>query len=175
MPATLSIITCTRNPRADLLRRVMASVAALKVPAGESIEFLLIDSASAPPLAERREVTEFLAAHRFARIVRSDEPGHALARRVGVRESVAPILIWFDDDNVPAPDYLEQVIATARAHPEVAVWGAGTIRVEFVDPVPASVEPTGGTRSAAAARAPLGLATMHRSSSARSRPGRRSA
>ncbi len=142
MPATLSIITCTRNPRADLFQRVMASVAALRVPAGESIEFLLIDSASAPSLAERHDVMDFLAGHRFARIVRCDEPGHALARRVGVRESEAPLIIWLDDDNVPEPDYLEQVVATARAHPEVAVWGAGTIRVEFVDPVPRWVDRT---------------------------------
>jgi hypothetical protein len=141
MPATLSIITCTRNPRPDLMQRVLAAVAALRVPTGESVEYLLIDSASSPPLAERPEVREFLSRHRLARVVRCDEPGHALARRLGVRESVAPLLIWFDDDNVPAPDYLEEVVTTARTRPEVGVWGAGTITVEFVDPVPRWVDP----------------------------------
>jgi hypothetical protein len=141
MPATLSLVTCTRNPRADLLRRVMGSVAALRVPPGESIEYLLIDSTSSPPLGDREDVAAFVRSHPFARIVRSDEPGLAAARRLAVQKSVAPILIWFDDDNVPAPDYLEQVLATSRAHPEVSVWGAGTITVEFTEPVPGWVDP----------------------------------
>jgi hypothetical protein len=141
MPATLTLVTCTRNPRPDYLRRVMAGIAALRVPARETIEWLLVDSTSSPPLAGRPEVTEFTASHRFARVVRTDEPGLAAARRAAIRGSTSPILTWFDDDNIPAPDYLEAVAATARAHPEVSVWGAGTITVEFTEPVPDWVDP----------------------------------
>ena len=141
MPATLSIITCTRNPRADLLDRVMASVAALRVPAGESIEYLLIDSMSSPPLAGRPEVAAFTRAHAWARLLRCDEVGVAAARRMGVRESQGDLIAWIDDDNVPAPDYLERAVETSRAHPQVTVWGAGRIRVEFIDPVPAWADP----------------------------------
>jgi hypothetical protein len=141
MPATLSIITCTRDPREDLFRRVLKGVAALRVPAGESIEYLLVDSTSAPPLRARHDISEFLARSPFARIVRPEAPGLAAARRLAARESSTPLLIWFDDDNVPAPDYLEHVVATARAHPEVSVWGAGRITVEFADPVPDWVDP----------------------------------
>lgn len=146
MPDSLSIITCTRDPRADVFDRVMAAVAALRAPAGVVPEVLLIDSASTPPLASRPAVQGFLARHARARLIRADEPGHALARRVGIRASVGELLVWLDDDNVPAPDYLEHAVATARAHPEVAVFGAGRITVEFVDPVPGWVDP--GQRAA---------------------------
>ncbi len=141
MPATLSIITCTRDPRADLFERVLAAVAALRQPAGVAVEFLLIDSGSTPPLADRPSIAAFLARQANARVIRSDAPGHALARRIGIRASSGELLVWLDDDNVPAPDYLEQAVATARAHPGVTVWGAGRIRVEFVDPVPRWVDP----------------------------------
>lgn len=140
MPTPLTLITCTRNPRADLLARVLSGIAALRVPAGESIEYLLIDSKSAPPLSDRADVRSFLAAHPWARVARCDEPGLAAARRRGASESRGELLVWFDDDNVPASDYLEHVLSTARAHPEVGVWGAGRIRVEFVDAVPSWVE-----------------------------------
>ena len=142
MPASLSLVTCTRNPRPDLLARVLAAVAELRVPSGETVEHMLIDSASSPPLAERTDVRAFVAAHPHTRIIRSDEPGHALARRLGLREATGGLLVWFDDDNVPAPDYLEHAVATARTRPDVSVWGAGRIHVEFVELVPAWVDRT---------------------------------
>lgn len=140
MPAPLTIVTCSKDPREDLLARVMAGVAALAVPAGETVEYLLIDSASTPPLASRAAVRSFLTAHPWARVVRADEPGLAAARRLAVREGKGDLFVWFDDDNVPAPDYLERVVGTSRAHPEVSVWGAGRIAVEFVGAVPDWVE-----------------------------------
>lgn len=142
MPPSLSLITCTRDPRADLLARVLAAVAGLKAPPGEVVEHLLIDSASDPPLAARPDLRDHVDRHPGTRIIRADAPGHALARRIGVREAAGRLLIWFDDDNVPAPAYLEQAVATERAHPDVTVWGAGRISVEFVDAVPAWVERT---------------------------------
>ncbi len=126
---TLSLITCTRDPDPAHLRRVLVGIEALRVPAGYDREFLLVDSASAHPLAERAEEKVFVAREPWARIVRANEPGLSVARRLGVADSKGDLLVWFDDDNVPEPDYLEQVVATATAHPDVSVWGAGTIVV----------------------------------------------
>jgi glycosyltransferase involved in cell wall biosynthesis len=141
MPS-ISIITCTRNPDPDTLRRVLVGVEALHLPHGHDREYLLIDSASQHPLAERAEERLFVRREPWARIVRSDEPGLSIARRLGIRESRGDLLVWFDDDNVPEPDYLTSVARTAAAHPEVTVWGAGTIAVEFTGPVPQWVERT---------------------------------
>lgn len=140
MSSSLTLVTCTRNPTPEIFLRVLDGVAALRRPADHAIEYAIIDSTSEPPLSSRPEVIEFLGRHPWARLIRAAAPGHSAARRAAVEATSGELLIWFDDDNVPAPDYLEQVIATSVAWPEVTVWGAGSIKVEFVDPVPQWVE-----------------------------------
>lgn len=141
MPALISIITCTRNPAPDLFRRVLVAMEALVIPAGHEIEYLIIDSGSDHPLADRAEEQLFLATLPWSRVVRAEAPGLSTARRLGLRETRGDLIVWFDDDNVPAPDYLLHVVRTAAAHPGVTVWGAGTIRVEFTESVPQWVDP----------------------------------
>ena len=58
---TVTIVTCTRDPHPDLLRRVLVAVEALRVPEGWAREYLLVDSASAHPLAGRAEERLFVA------------------------------------------------------------------------------------------------------------------
>ena len=161
MSASLTLVTCTRNPTPESFRRVLEGVAALERPPDHAIEYLIIDSTSEPPVASRAEVQEFVARCPWARVIRAEAPGISGARRAGVAASTGSILVWLDDDNVPASDYLKQVLATAAAHPEVTVWGAGRIDVEFLAPVPDWVErtmrPTFQER--AHARDEFGLAT----------------
>ena len=137
---TISILTCTRNPAKDTLRRVVQGIEALAVPVGWDREYILVDSASDPPLTDRAEDPLYTSRNPWARMVRAAEPGLATARRLALTESTGELLVWFDDDNVPAPDYLEQVVRFAAAYPEVTVWGAGTIVVEFTSTVPDWVE-----------------------------------
>ena len=133
---TLSILTCTRNPNPATLRRVVEGIEALRVPEGWNREYILVDSASEPPLAQRTEAQLHTIRAPWARIVRATAPGLATARRLALRESRGELLVWLDDDNVPASDYLEQVVRFSTAYPLVAVWGAGTIVVEFTSAVP---------------------------------------
>ena len=137
---TISILTCTRNPAPATLRRVLEGIESLQVPEGWNREYILVDSASEPPLAKRTEDQLYTIHEPWARIVRTTEPGLATARRLGLRESKGELLVWFDDDNVPAPAYLKQVVRFAAAYPNATVWGAGTIVVEFTDEVPRWVE-----------------------------------
>jgi hypothetical protein len=140
MSASLTLVTCTRNPNPETFRRVLESVAALQWPTGHAVEYLVIDSTSEPPVASRAGVGEFLGRVPWARVIRAEHPGLAAARRTALEASTGAILVWFDDDNVPAPDYLTHVVALAEARPSVTVWGAGRIDVEFTAPVPAWVE-----------------------------------
>ena len=137
---TISILSCTRNPAPDTLQRVLVGIEALRVPQDWDREFVLVDSASDHPLADRSEEQLYTSREPWARIVRAVEPGLATARRLALRESKGELLVWFDDDNVPAPDYLEQVVRFAATYPQVTVWGAGTIVVEFTSTVPRWVE-----------------------------------
>jgi len=139
---TISVLTCTRNPDAAALTRVLTGIESLRIPAGWSREYLLIDSASTPPLGGRTDVVAFIKRNEWTSVVRCDEPGLSVARRAGIAAAKGDVLVWFDDDNVPARDYLEHVASTAASHPHVSVWGAGTITVEFTGPVAPWVERT---------------------------------
>ena len=92
MPATVSVILCTHNPRADYLSRVLASLRGRTLPA-EQWELLLIDNASEQPLAEIRDISW----HPRGRHI--SELGLTLARLRGIQESDGGLLVFVDDDN----------------------------------------------------------------------------
>lgn len=128
----LSLILCTHNPRPDYLRRTLDSLKAQTLPATRW-EFLLIDNASEERLADVWD----LAWHPNARFIREDELGLMPARLRGIRESQADLLIFVDDDNILAPDFLEQTLKVAAQYPHLAVFGAGILAPEFeVQPPP---------------------------------------
>jgi glycosyltransferase involved in cell wall biosynthesis len=72
-----------------------------------SWEYLIIDNNSQPSLAENVD----LGWHPYARVVREEQLGLTAARLRGIKESTAALLVFVDDDNVLAADFLEQAIA----------------------------------------------------------------
>ena len=124
MPATVSVILCTHNPRADYLSRVLASLRGRTLPA-EQWELLLIDNASEQPLAEIRDISW----HPRGRHI--SELGLTLARLRGIQESDGGLLVFVDDDNLVAPDFLDQAIAISARFPILGVFGAGVLEAEF--------------------------------------------
>jgi len=126
----LSVIICTYNPRDDFLRRTLAALRAQTLPLAEW-ELLLIDNASLSPLAGRID----LAWHPNARHLHEGKIGKLNAWLLGIKESQADILVFVDDDNVLAADYLEQALKIAEEWPFVGAWG-GSIVPEFESPLP---------------------------------------
>jgi glycosyltransferase involved in cell wall biosynthesis len=115
----ISVIICTHNPAAD---RLLAALEALKtqtIPAG-IWETLIIDNASdhfPPP--------DLVAFHAPAntRIVSEPELGLTAARKRGLREARAPIVIFVDDDNVLDADYLEASLELMDSDPRIGAAG----------------------------------------------------
>lgn len=94
-------------PHYDDLRRLGTCLAALAPQldaAGPAVEAVVVDNASPVDLGPLR------AAHPGIRFVTEPTKGAAAARNRGVRETVAPHLVFLDCDCVPAADWL----ATAR-------------------------------------------------------------
>jgi hypothetical protein len=54
----------------------------------------------------------------------------------GVSETTGEVIVFFDDDNEPAANYLREVVDFFSKHPEVAVVGPGNVDVEFLGVVP---------------------------------------
>ena len=128
----LSVIICTHNPHAERLRRTLESLAAQTLPK-EHWELLILDNASQPPLAGRCDI----AWHPRGRHVREERLGIIFSRLRGINESTGQLLIFVDNDNALAPDYLERAIAIAARHPHLGTFGAGIVKPEFeIQPPP---------------------------------------
>jgi|SRR5690348_13583742 len=122
----ISIIICTHNPRPAYLRRTLDALQAQSL-ARERCELLLIDNASTERLADNWDLTW----HPNARHVREDQPGLTPARLRGIKESKGDLLVFVDDDNLLAPDFLEQAITIAMDYSYLGAFGAGILEPKF--------------------------------------------
>lgn len=125
----LSVLIAAHNPHAGRLQRVLQALAAQTLPA-TAFEVLLIDNASnrvdLPALLASIEATAGLP----LRLLHEPRLGLSHARRCGMLAASAPVLVLVDDDNVLAPDYLEQVVQLASSHPATGCFG-GRVLPEF--------------------------------------------
>jgi glycosyltransferase involved in cell wall biosynthesis len=121
----ISVVICTQNPRIDYLDRVIHGLQVQDLPR-EEWELFVIDNASETPVRGRVD----LSWHPAARLMEEKEIGLASARIRGLREARAPIIIFVDDDNVLAPDFLRVALALGEEFPTVGAWG-GQLIAEF--------------------------------------------
>ncbi len=130
MTPHISVITCSHNPRADYLARVLSALGAQTLPATQW-EYIVVDSASTDPLCARLD----LSWHSRARCVREDEPGLTRARLRGIAESSGDLLVFVDDDNVLDPDFLERAVNIFESRPDIGSC-SGATRPGFDEPAP---------------------------------------
>ena len=126
MSASLSVILPTYNPRLGYLEQTLDALQRQTLPA-TAWEFVLVDNASADPVAARVD----LGWHPDAKTV--DEPmrgkSHALVR--GIHAARGDTLVFVDDDNLLDPDYLRIAYDFAENRPWLGAWGAGRIVPKF--------------------------------------------
>jgi hypothetical protein len=122
----ISVIICAHNPRSDYFARVLASLRDQTLPL-ENWELLIIDNASKMPLASDWHISW----HPTGRHLVERELGVAAARRRGIREAHADLIVFVDDDNVLDKTYLTQAVGIGRDWPLLGAWGSGSIRADF--------------------------------------------
>ena len=127
----VSVVICSHNPRTEYLDRCIAALGSQTLPA-TSWELLVIDNACDDPLAARLD----LGWHQTARVVREDTLGLTPARLRGIQEAAAALLVFVDDDNVLAADYLEIALQVAREKPFLGSW-SGDCEPDFDETPPA--------------------------------------
>jgi glycosyltransferase involved in cell wall biosynthesis len=108
-----------------VLRRVLDALAAQTLDCA-LWELILIDNASKPAVSAEH-VQPFRAQ---ARIVVEPVLGLTAARLRGIAEATGDVLVFVDDDNLLAPDYLAHAARLAAAEPQIGAWG-GRIVPEF--------------------------------------------
>jgi Glycosyl transferase family 2 len=121
-----SVIICTHNPRSDYFARVLASLRSQTLP-DNKWELLIVDNASKVPLVSDWHISW----HPMVRHIVENEIGVAAARRRGMREARADMIVFVDDDNVLDKTYLTQAVGIGRDWPLLGVWGSGSIQAEF--------------------------------------------
>jgi glycosyltransferase involved in cell wall biosynthesis len=86
----------------------------------DRFEVIVVDNRSAIPLSQER-----LRFHRKLnlRVVREPVLGLTQARCAGILEASSDLLVFLDDDNYFAPDYLEQAVAIAAREPGIGHFG----------------------------------------------------
>ena len=118
MPS-LSIVIPTLG-RSAALPRVLAALED-QTRAGTEAEVLLVyDAAAEDP--GRPE------AHRSVAVLQASVPGASAARNAGWRAARAPLVLFLDDDIVPAPGLLEQHAAWHRDRPQREFGVLGLVR-----------------------------------------------
>lgn len=130
----VSVVICTRNPRADVFPRVLRSLAGQSIPQ-DLWETVVVDNGSDPPVA-------IGDAHGLAnvRIVLEPKTGLTAARIRGIGAARGELIVFVDDDNLLDPDYLEQARRIAEDFPQIAAFG-GRISPDFETEEPAWLGP----------------------------------
>lgn len=128
---SLLVILCTHNPRPDFLAATLDALRRQSL-SPETWDFLVVDNASPTPVEAKLD----LAWHPRARIVQEPALGPARARHRALteaRDTGADLILFVDDDNVLAPDYLIRGLEVALAWPQLGAWG-GQLLPRFESP-----------------------------------------
>jgi len=87
--------------------------------AKEQWELIIVDNHS----EKRLESALDLRWHPAARVIREEDLGLTPARVRGIREAQAELLVFVDDDNVLADDYVQQAVEIGNTWPILGAWG----------------------------------------------------
>jgi glucosyl-dolichyl phosphate glucuronosyltransferase len=101
----VSIIICTRN-RADSLEQTLKALSLVEVPAGFQIEIVVVDNGSTDHTAKVVKNRDWGISVRY---VFEPSPGLSKARNAGLAAAGGEILLFTDDDVVPAKNWLERI------------------------------------------------------------------
>lgn len=123
MTVALSVIVPTHQPHPARLARTLAALRAQTL-AAEDWETLVIDNASCPPLEATRWKQ---SGPPNLRVVPEPTLGLTAARLRGLAEARGALVVFADDDNVLAPNYLARVVHLFSDQPRLGACGGKCI------------------------------------------------
>lgn len=132
MPS-FSIIICTYNPEQEIFQRLLNAVLHFDI-SSPAHEVIIVDNNSSPALVQNKYVQSFLAQKEGASIIVEKKPGLTAGRVGGIERANYDWIIFFDDDNEPAEDYLNIAQKTINQFPEAGAWGPGKVNVDYLCP-----------------------------------------
>jgi glycosyltransferase involved in cell wall biosynthesis len=126
----LTVAICTYNPDRGTMIRALDAIAEQlgDIP---SAEVIVVDNNSSPPLVERGYLSDYPV-----RLLREPRPGLTAAREAAIRTAAGEVIVFVDDDNILAEDYLSTVVEAFSNDPILGSLG-GRIVPEYNTQPPA--------------------------------------
>ena len=125
----ISVIICTHNPRQDYLRQTLEHLRTQNLST-TAWELLIVDNRSDPLVSSWCD----LSWHPQGRIVREESLGLTNARLCGIANTTGDLLVFVDDDNLLANDYLAEALRISKEYPFLGAWGGQLEPVFEVEP-----------------------------------------
>ena len=119
----ISVVLPGRNPHPNRLHETLSGLAAQTL-ARTDWELLVVDNGSMPALSTAREP---LLGELSTRLIIEPRPGLTPARLAGIHASSGQVVVFVDDDNVLAPNYLATVATHFAAAPTLAAAGGPVV------------------------------------------------
>ncbi len=122
-PDGVSVVVCCYNSVARL-PPTLAHLARQRVPEEIPWEVVVIDNASTDETAATAATSWYAQGVDVPfRVVAQPKPGLSAAREMGLHVSAHDVVIFCDDDNWLAEDYVQRAYTAMQANPSVAVLG----------------------------------------------------
>jgi GT2 family glycosyltransferase len=120
-PPAAAVVVATHD-RAGRLAALLAGLRRQTLPPGY-FEVIVVDDASADATQDVLAAELARGELRLTMTANREALGPAAARNRGWRLASAPLIAFTDDDCVPTPAWLEELIAAAVGHPDAIVRG----------------------------------------------------
>lgn len=129
MPAQLSVIVCTYNPKEEVFSRSLQSIEAANRYYGVN-EIIIVDNNSSNPVKDNSYVASFLSNNPNAKVVKEEKQGLTPARIKGIKESVSDTIVFVDDDNFLHENFFEKGMQVAEKKSYIGAW-SGQVLLKF--------------------------------------------
>lgn len=129
-PMVVSIIIPTFNSRVDYFKRVLDAVVEQRRRYSGLVELIVVNNAS----TDCSYLDLIDSCGTTIKVIKEEQPGLTNARLAGLAASTGEVLIFVDDDNVLARDYVETATLFAQENPDVGAFGGRTIAEYEIPP-----------------------------------------
>ncbi|WP_080237126.1 glycosyltransferase family 2 protein [Spirosoma rigui] len=129
-----SIVTCTYNPNPKVFIKLAKAVNALRINYNFSFEWLIVDNGTQSQVNDTLSLKYPLINTEYISIIKEPKAGLTNARITGVTHSKGRWIVFFDDDNEPDENYLNNIYNLIHKYPFVKCWGPGRVSVTLMDP-----------------------------------------
>jgi len=128
----IDVCICTHNPRPHILDITLKSLSAQTVDKGR-FRVLVVDNASEQKLGDS-VLSPLREAGIHARLVAEETPGLSRARLKAIDETESDWVLFLDDDNQLAPDYLEKGLKVIDSIPDLGCFGGKLLLPDYIKP-----------------------------------------